>query len=51
MPAFKPKANKKLPNCQRANITLDSKHNEKMAEFAIAEGQPASGSQGRSLDK
>ena len=33
MPSFKPKENKKLPSCHKTNITLDSKHNEKMAEF------------------
>ena len=33
MPAFKPKANKKIPNCKKSTITLDSKHNEKMEEF------------------
>ena len=33
MPAFKPKANKKIPCLNKSNITLDSKHNEKMIEF------------------
>jgi len=33
MPAFKPKANKKISRCNKSIITLDSKHNEKMAEF------------------
>ena len=33
MPAFKPKANKKISRCNKSIITLDNKHNEKMAEF------------------
>tara|TARA_Y100000592_G_scaffold84498_1_gene135462 strand:- start:545 stop:1663 length:1119 start_codon:yes stop_codon:yes gene_type:complete len=33
MPNFKPKANKKIKVKKNANVTLDSKHNEKMAEF------------------
>ena len=33
MPNFKPKANKKIKVKKNANVTLDSKHNEKMTEF------------------
>ena len=33
MPNFKPKANKKIRVNKNANVTLDSKHNEKMKEF------------------
>jgi hypothetical protein len=33
MPNFKPKANKKIKMKKNANVTLDSKHNEKMKEF------------------
>jgi len=33
MPNFKPKANKKIKVKKNANVTLDSKHNEKMKEF------------------
>ena len=33
MPAFKPKANKKISRCHKSIVTLDSKHNEKMTEF------------------
>ena len=33
MPAFKPKANKKILSNPKTNITVDSKHNEKMTEF------------------
>ena len=33
MPAFKPKANKKIVNDPKSNITVDSAHNEKMNEF------------------
>ena len=33
MPNFKPKANKKIKVKKNANVTLDSKHNQKMAEF------------------
>ena len=33
MPNFKPKANKKIKVNKKSNITLDSKHNKKMAEF------------------
>ena len=34
MPNFKPKANKKIKVKKNANVTLDSKHNEKMTEFS-----------------
>ncbi len=34
MPSFKPKANKKISVCDKASTTLDSKHQEKMDEFA-----------------
>ena len=33
MPSFKPKANKKIVRNPKTNITVDSKHNEKMKEF------------------
>ena len=33
MPAFKPKANKKILSNSKANVTVDSKHHEKMKEF------------------
>jgi len=33
MPAFKPKANKKILSNPKTNVTVDSKHNEKMEEF------------------
>ena len=35
MPNFKPKAKKKLRVCDKASVTLDSKHSEKMQEFQI----------------
>ena len=38
MPSFKPKANKKISTCDKASTTLDSKHQEKMDEFAEIEG-------------
>jgi hypothetical protein len=34
MPAFKPKANKKIKICKRYSATLDSKHKEYMNEFS-----------------
>jgi len=37
MPSFKPKANKKISVCDKASTTLDSKHQEKMDEFAEIE--------------
>ena len=33
MPSFKPKANKKILSDPKNNVTVDSKHNEKMKEF------------------
>jgi len=33
MPAFKPKANKKILVSKKSNVTVDSKHQEKMIEF------------------
>ena len=39
MPNFKPKANKKIKVKKNANVTLDSKHNEKMAEFTSIDTQ------------
>ena len=39
MPNFKPKANKKIKVKKNANVTLDSKHNEKMAEFTNIDTQ------------
>ena len=33
MPAFKPKANKKISISKKSNVTVDSKHQEKMIEF------------------
>jgi len=33
MPSFKPKANKKILSNPKTNVTVDSKHNEKMKEF------------------
>ena len=33
MPSFKPKANKKLLISKKSNVTVDSKHQEKMIEF------------------
>ena len=33
MPSFKPKANKKIMSNPKTNVTVDSKHNEKMKEF------------------
>ena len=33
MPAFKPKVKKKIHLSEKASVTLDSKHNEKMEEF------------------
>jgi hypothetical protein len=33
MPAFKPKANKKIRVSKKLNVTVDSKHQEKMSEF------------------
>ena len=33
MPAFKPKANKKILVSKKSNVTVDSKHQEKMLEF------------------
>jgi len=33
MPNFKPKANKKIKVNKKSTVTLDGKHNEKMAEF------------------
>ena len=35
MPNFKPKAKKKLKVSDKASVTLDSKHSEKMHEFQI----------------
>ena len=35
MPNFKPKANKKIKISKKSQITLDSKHTEKMNEFKI----------------
>jgi len=34
MPNFKPKANKKFKMNKKMDATLDSKHHEKMCEFA-----------------
>ena len=33
MPSFKPKANKKIMVSKKSNVTVDSKHQEKMNEF------------------
>ena len=33
MPSFKPKATKKIGNNTKNNVTVDSKHHEKMEEF------------------
>ena len=33
MPSFKPKANKKILSSKKLNITVDSKHQEKLNEF------------------
>ena len=33
MPNFKPKSKKKIKAISKSNITLDSKHNEKIDEF------------------
>ena len=33
MPSFKPKANKKILVSKKSNVTVDSKHQEKMIEF------------------
>jgi len=33
MPSFKPKANKKIMVSKKSNVTVDSKHQEKMKEF------------------
>ena len=33
MPSFKPKANKKIVVSKKSNVTVDSKHQEKMNEF------------------
>ena len=37
MPAFKPKATKKIGKKTKNNVTVDSKHHEKMEEFKSAE--------------
>jgi hypothetical protein len=39
MPNFKPKANKKLARKSKSSVTLDSKHNEKMALFDKQENE------------
>ena len=39
MPAFKPKANKKIVTNSKNNITVDSAHNNKMKEFRIIDKQ------------
>ena len=37
MPSFKPKANKKILVSKNSNVTVDSKHQEKMVEFKYNE--------------
>ena len=37
MPNFKPKATKKIGKKTKNNVTVDSKHNEKMEEFKSTE--------------
>ena len=38
MPAFKPKATKKIGKKTKNNVTVDSKHHEKMEEFKSSAG-------------